>query len=415
MCYSQHPPLLCHVIDEVLLFEQAIDDEFEYGAFADNSGDRWRYPRCVDALTSDSTALFAWTKADVEYSLQMLSSRSSSPPTEDGAVSSNDSSKAWQFPHYVGGTIGGADNDAVSLVLVPPIASDVTLLLDFLSRRFFYMGSDEHRYLYVVQVFYPLLRQFADSGNAHGSTAIEKISRTLRESTPAEGLNAWRELFGVVNALQHVTTTLAAWEQSSVFLELANKLARSEASRSNVLKLQAAYAQTRERLATAAKAASQAVLSSEEATAVRQALTGPGSMIGPTAAFSAAYAVGSKTMKSIFGGRDGEDENSRSADVVVGDEGNEGTEDVQANGLRSGSTAELRAPANKVGASLSAKNGGESKDDEEDAEAALLFSHSIFERQISDLKAVIGSLLHDATSALKHVLFVREMQLYRSR
>lgn len=401
------------MIDEVLLFEQAIDDEFEYGAFADNAGDRWRYPRCVDALTSDSTSLFAWAKADVEYSLQMLSSRSSTSSTEDGGTFPTDSSKAWQCPHRVGLTIGDSDSDAVALALVPPIASDVTLLLDFLSRRFFYMGSDEHRYLYVVQVFYPLLRQFTDSGNAHGSTAIEKISRTLRESTPAERLNAWRELFGVVNALQHVATMLAVWEQSSVFLELANKLARSEASRSNVLKLQAAYAQTRERLATAAKAASQAVLSSEEATAVRQALTGPGSMIGPAAAFSAAYAVGSKTMKSIFGGRNFEDDKSRSADVSVGDED---AEDGHENGLRSGGSAELRAPANKTGASLCIKNGGESKDEEEeDAEAALLFSHSIFERQISDLKAVIGSLLRDATSGLKHVLFVRDMQLYQSR
>lgn len=398
----------------MLLFEQAVDDEFDYGAFADNADDRWRYPRCVDELTFDSTALFAWTKADIEYSLQMLSSRASSSATEENAASTNDGSKAWQLPHNRGGIVDVADSDALSLALVPPIASDVTLLLDFLCRRFYYMGSDEHRYLYVVQVFYPLLRQFADSGKVRGTTAVEKISKTLRESTPAARLRAWRELFGVVNALQHVSTTLTTWEQSSVFLELANKLARSKATRSHVLKLHAAYAQTRERLATAAKAASQAVLSSEEATAVRQALTGPGSMIGPTAAFSAAYAVGSKTMKSIFGGRNGEGD-SRSTGLSAG---NEGTEVGQGSDLRNSSSAELRAPANKssqADVSSSVKNGGESKEEDEDPEAVLLFSHSIFERQISDLKTVIAALLRDATDTLKHGLFAREMQLYRSR
>lgn len=398
----QHPPLLCHEIDEVLLFERALDDEFEYGAYADNIDDRWRYPRCVDTLTSDPTVLFAWTKADVEYSLQLLANRAASGSDRSSlsADKPSDIPKAWQLPTDVGGG-RPSDEGTIALQLVPPIAFDVTLLLDFLSQRFSYMGNDEHRYLYVVHVLHGLLKQFADSGKARGEAAVEKIVKALRNAAPSGCEQAWRELFAVVNALQHVKSILAAWEQTSIFLELSNKLARSESSRSYVLKLHASYSQTRERLATAAKAASQVVLASEEAAAVRQALAGPGSMIGPTAAFSAAFAVG----KSFFATRNDDQapttDSKDSADVST-----IGGSPRGANGLRAASGKPTTSGI---------PDGESSKADIDDAEAILLFSHSMFERQIAELKSIISTLMKSATDAVGSGLFAREIQAYRSR
>ncbi|EGZ18122.1 hypothetical protein PHYSODRAFT_500807 [Phytophthora sojae] len=293
-----HPPLLCHTLDEVLLFEQNIDDDVGYGSWA--SADRRAYPRCVDVFTSSNDVLFSWTSADVEYGHRL-------------------------------------DQD-----LVPPAALRFVSLLDFLSQRFTLMETEEHRYLYVVQVHLPLLRRFGQLCDARGRRLISALAK---KTSDAKTQNAWAELFVVVNALQHVAHALAAWEQSSVFLELSKKVARSETTRAQVLRMHVAY--SKQVLARA----SAAVLATEEATAVRQALAGPGAMIGPTAALSAAYSVGSKTMKSLF----------------------------------------------------------RQQDDPE----TLLFSHTIFERQISELKLLAATLLEGGKDTLVRAA-ERNVGAYRS-
>lgn len=94
-------------------------------------------------------------------------------------------------------------------------------LLDFLSQRFTLMETEEHRYLYVVQVHLPLLRRFGQLCDARGRRLISALAK---KTSDAKTQNAWAELFVVVNALQHVAHALAAWEQSSVFWSFRRRL-----------------------------------------------------------------------------------------------------------------------------------------------------------------------------------------------
>ncbi|KAG7398642.1 RAD50-interacting protein 1 [Phytophthora boehmeriae] len=369
-----NPPLLCHTLDEVLLFEQTIDDDVGYGSWA--STNRRAYPRCVDVFTSNNEVLFAWTNADVEYAHRVLTTNLDSKPAEydlDGFQGKQES--IWQLENVYGqpkGSSQGIDPD-----LVPQAALQFTALLDFLSQRFTLMETDEHRYLYVMQVHLPLLHRFGQLCDARGR---QLVTRLTKKSNELQISRTWHELFVVANALQHVAHTLATWEQSSVFLELSRKVARSETTRAQVLRMHVAY--SRQVLSRAAKAASTAVLTSEEATAVRHALAGPGAMIGPTAALSAAYSVGSKTMKSLF----------RRAEI----EGN--VVDAQT------ASHNMTTPVN---------NCDEDKDDDEDDPETLLFSHTIFERQISELRSLTTTLLDRAKDTLVHAT-ERDVDAYRS-
>ncbi|POM75454.1 Rint-1 family protein [Phytophthora palmivora] len=321
-----HSPLLCHTLDEVLLFEQTIDDDVGYGSWA--SADRRAYPRCIDVFTSNNDALFAWTSADVEYAHR-------SAPDHDQER-------------------------------IPPAALRFMALLDFLSQRFMLMETEEHRYLYVVQVHLPLLRRFGQLCEARGRQLISTLSKTIASSKVQ---NTWGELFVVVNALQHVAHALVAWEQSSVFLELSRKVARSETTRAQVLRMHVAY--SKQVLARA----SAAVLATEEATAVRQALAGPGAMIGPTAALTAAYSVGSTTMKSLFR-----------------------RTETDSNVDKQNASVDSASPA-------AAANGNDNRsinspEEEQDDPETLLFSHTIFELQISELKSLATTLLEGGKDVL---------------
>lgn len=336
---------------------------------------------------------------DIEYALRVLEDRageanSSTADSPFGVDSTKVS--AWEIAEAGSGDSRAEDE------LIPTAAVDLTLLLDFLCRRFTFMASDEHRYLYVVQVHHPLLRAFIDLCKTRGSRAVDRIQRTIKASE-SQHAAAWRDLFATVNALRFIATTLGVWEQSSEFLELSKKMARSETTRTQVLKIHLEY--SKQRLTTAAKAASAAVLATEEAVAVRQALTGPGSMIGPTAAFSAAYSVGSKTMKSIFGGRN--EDAAATSPTAAGERSGGVAGSPATDGVSSSSTggSVLRAGSN-AHADVSSP--------EDDAET-LLFCHSMFERQIAELRATESELLKNATDVLSVRLFEREMESYRCR
>ncbi|GMF65217.1 unnamed protein product [Phytophthora lilii] len=367
---EQHPPLLCHTLDEVLLFEQTIDDDVGYGSWA--SADRGAYPRCVDVFTSSNDVLFAWTSADVEYAHRVLSSSleiESSGDKFDLGLSREKLESIWQLEgDLTGGPITSEDDQ----YLVPPAALRFVALLDFLSQRFTLMETEEHRYLYVMQVHLPLLRQFGQLCDAHGRRVINTLTKTDNSKAQA----AWEDLFVVVNALQYVARALAAWEQSGVFLELSKKVARSETTRAHVLRMHVAY--SKQVLARA----SAAVLATEEATAVRQALAGPGAMIGPTAAFSAAYSVGSKTMKSLF----------RRAET-------DGKAEDQSSQIPSEDSAPPASATSGNGNDSAPINGSPEQDDPE----TLLFSHTIFERQILELKSLATTLLEGGKNALMRV------------
>ncbi|KAL3657735.1 hypothetical protein V7S43_017307 [Phytophthora oleae] len=370
-----HPPLLCHTLDEVLLFEDKIDEDIGYGSWA--NADRRAYPRCIDVFTSSNDVLFAWTSADVEYAHRVLSSTleaDSSGDKLDLNAFPGKQNSVWQLESEVRGRREGSTPE-YEQELVPPAALHFVALLDFLSQRFMLMETDEHRYLYVMQVHLPLLRRFGQLCDARGRQLINSLTK---KTTSTRTQNSWGDLFVVVNALQHVAHALTAWEQSSVFLELSRKVARSETTRAQVLRMHMAY--SKQVLARA----SAAVLATEEATAVRQALAGPGAMIGPTAAFSAAYSVGSKTMKSLF--RRAETESK---------------------------TVDQDVAVPSVDSAPPAAGNDKSEEEQDDDPETLVFSHTIFERQVSELKTLATTLLEQAKNALVREV-ERDVESYRS-
>uniref|UniRef100_M4BSV8 Uncharacterized protein n=1 Tax=Hyaloperonospora arabidopsidis (strain Emoy2) TaxID=559515 RepID=M4BSV8_HYAAE len=380
-----HPPLLCHTLDEILLFEHAIDEDIGYGSWA--STDRRAYPRCIDVFTSDNDVLFAWTNADVEYAQRVLSSifevESSSSGFELDACHGKQAS-VWRLEEEVYRCAEGAVSEHET-VLIPPVVLRFVALLDFLSQRFTLMEAEEHRYLYVMQVHLPLLRRFGQLCEARGRRLIGALTS---KTTDANVLYIWGELFVVANALQYVTHALAAWDQSNVFLELSRKVARSETTRAQVLRMHVAYSKQVFARATAT------VLATEEATAVRQALAGPGAMIGPTAALSAAYSVGSKTMKSLFGRAETNDKDDENGDEAF---------PVSKASLAGTATADK----------LVASEDNPTNELEEEQDETLLFSHTIFERQISQLNLLVTMLLNGGKDVLVHTA-ERDVEMYRA-
>ncbi|KAJ0395589.1 hypothetical protein P43SY_009250 [Pythium insidiosum] len=320
--------VLCHTIDEVLLFEQAVDDSFGYAAFADGEASpRRRFPRLVDALTADADALFAWTTSDLQFARETLH-----------AVLLDPASQPWA-PVAARGP------------RVPAIAGQFTALLDLLCRRLAAMADDGHRYLYVTQVLVELLRSF------------QRVLVERRRALPP-GASALADRFALVNTAQHVADVLSSWDQHALFLELLRRVVASERSRHEVLRMHLAF--SRRVLKTAAKAATETILAREEAVAVRQAIAGPGSVIGPAAAFTAAYSVGSKTVKSLFG--QARDDRTPAA-----------ASDEDALPQRDGSSEQAgeveAAPAPEL------------------EEETLLLARSVFERPIAEFKGLAASLL----------------------
>lgn len=354
----QHKALFCHTLDEVLLFEQTIDDAFAYASYAD-SHDRALFPRCIDVFTDDMAVFIAWTRVDVEYATHMLT-HTIFPDDDDGA-------KAWAL---------SLDDASDGCSAVPRSALDFASLLDFMCRRFVFMASDEHRFLYLTHVHHVLLRAMLRE--------CERRARAINVHGSTDAVTAAADVCVVVNALESIVELLAAWEQSSVFLELTKKVVQSNTSRSHVLRIHLAYSKSV--LQSAAQAASNAVLTREEAVAVRHAIAGPGSLIGPTAAFSAAYSVGSKTMRSLLGRSDAAPESSVSG-------GDKTAEQQQQN-----------SGAEEVAAKAAA-----AREEEE-----RIFTRSIFERQISEFRALSQRLLQSVVDVVSSA-WRREMKLYTQR
>lgn len=356
---AQSKALFCHTLDEVLLFEHAVDAEVGYASYA--NADRRRFGRCVDVFTEQMPVFMAWTSVDVEYAKYTLAT----------AVFS-DRTRAWE-PSAVADT--GVDDTESS---VPTGALHVAALLDFLCRRLACMATEEHRFLYVTQVLYALLADVLRECERQAQAS--NVRRADVCTVPA----AVAELCVVINAVQYITALLAAYEQSSLFLELTKKVVQSDQSRSHVLQLRLAYSQSV--LTNAAHAASSAVLAREEAVAVRHAIAGPGSLIGPTAAFTAAYSVGSKTVRSLLGRVDGPAADSVQplAEAAVG-------------------------PVDAPDVERDAK-----KKADEEAEAELIFSRSIFERQIADFNALRQRLLESVVD-VSVSRFHRDAKLYKQR
>ncbi|CAH0521958.1 unnamed protein product [Peronospora belbahrii] len=345
-----HPPLLCHTLDEILLFEQTIDEDIGYDSWT--STDRRAYPRCIDMFTSSSDVLFAWTNADVKYAYRVLSSifevEVSSGESEFG-VFCEKQDPMWQLEVNGYGHMEGAASE-FDTELIPPVALHFIALLDFLSYRFTHMETEEHRCLYVMQVHTPLLRRFRQLCEARGRLLISVLTK---KATDARTVVVWGELF-VVRPLE-----LKCYQMHMAYSK---------------------------QLFTRASAV---VLATEEATAVRQALAGPGAMIGPTAALSAAYSAGSKTMKNLFS-RAKADDNvlEQSAQALS----------VDTSPSATGAIANDNRPM------------CDPEEQQDDPEAAL-FSQTIFERQILELRTLATKLLECATDTLVRAV-ERDVEAY---
>jgi hypothetical protein len=162
-----------------------------------------------------------------------------------------------------------------------------------------------------------------------------------------------------------------------VFIALS-KVAHNEKSRSNIIKYHLEYSKTA--IKNAAKAASTAVLTSEEATAVKNALTGPAALIGPTAAFSAAFSVGSNTMKSLFG-------KSLLVDTSS-------TNTTKSTSLPSSvNTKEEEEESQKT-------KEHKEKEEEEKEEDNSFFAASIFEQQIGHYRTLKDAMIDDSIDTI---------------
>lgn len=314
------------------------------------------------------SVFIAWTSVDVEYAKHMLLD-----------VVFDDRKKAWAIADADEDLLiaaGDVESEASSERLVPKGVLHFTSLLDFMCRRFAFMASEEHRFLYLTQVHHLLLKDMLRECESH----VRAINvHGASSNDPQKSVAAITELCSVINGVQYLLKLLSAWEQSSVFIELTKKVVQSESSRRHVLKIHLEYSKSV--LKNAAQAASSAVLAREEAVAVRQAISGPGSLIGPTAAFSAAYSVGSKTMRSLLGRSDNVDSDEKVHDNVSVAEKPDVVPEV--------STVE---------------------EDEEE----LIFSRSIFERQIAELRSLLQRLLNSVSDVITST-FERDAKVYRHR
>lgn len=354
---SQHKPFFCHTIDEVLLFEQSLDAQIpSYSSWA-NANREW-YLRCVDVFTQEKGTLFAWTKVDLEYAHRMLNDHTFSDPV-----------KAWE-PCI-------DDEETDSPRMIPRCALECSCLLDFLCQRFMFIEADEDRYLYVTQVHHAVVKEIRHR--------IQKQIRDINVHASVITGKSFDSFFLAINSAKYFANLLSSWEESSVFVELTRKVVQSEKSRIRMLQVHLEYSKS---MIHAAQSASTAVLATEEAVAVRQAFAGPGAVIGPTAAFSAAYSVGSKTVKNLFGISKEVSENHVPGGIILDEQ-----ERVEP-------TEETEAPAE-------ADNG--LGDDE-----AILFTSSVFERQIADLLTLVNSSLQSGAEAIVDA-FLNDVFKYMKR
>lgn len=355
--WSQHKPFFCHTIDEVLLFEQSLDAHIPSYASWANANREW-YPRCVDVFTQETKTLFAWTKVDLDYAQRMLNDHIFGDPI-----------KAWEPCTD--------DEEADSSRLIPRCTMECSCLLDFLCQRFMFIETDEHRYLYVTQVHHAVVQEIR-----------RRIQKQVRDATVHSSVatgKSFEPFFLAVNAAKYFASLLLSWEESSIFVELTRKVVQSEKSRSRMLQVHLEYSKT---VFHAAQSASTAVLATEEAVAVRQAFAGPGAVIGPTAAFSAAYSVGSKTVKNLFG---------------ISKEASEKHERIQ-------SIPEQQENAELTPVTEEPDKASNGLEDEE----AVLFTSSVFERQIADLLALVNGSLQTGAEAIVHA-FLSDVFAYTER
>ncbi|CCI48333.1 unnamed protein product [Albugo candida] len=289
------PAVFCHTVDEIMMFERNLDENYDYGKWS--ALDRSYFIYCTDALTDSSRALFTWTKLDREFAIKALTE----PNDNMCQLKCKDYFDLEKYGRWLSGGIFftvdflPAEKESICVDFVPPLASKLMVLLEFFCRRIVHMKNEELRYLYVTQVHYGLLDKYHTICNSD-HYALE-LGKHFKSGKHLEG--TWACWCGIMRGVMFVIQNLTQWEQSVIFIELTQSLADSKLSRTRIMKKYLETSKTA--ISMAARVASETVLTRDEATAVREAIVGPGALIGPTAAFSAAYSIGFETVKTLFG------------------------------------------------------------------------------------------------------------------
>nr|CCA18065.1 conserved hypothetical protein [Albugo laibachii Nc14] len=366
--------VFCHTVDEIMMFEKSLDVNYGYGKWS--CLDRSYFTYCTDAFTDSSQALLTWTKLDREFAIKALTEINDNTCQLTGGEDPNfEVSVRW----LAGGFFFAEDflsagEDSICGDFVPSLASRLMLLLEFLCRRIVHMKNEELRYLYVSQVHYGLLDKFHKMCMSD-CNALE-LGKYYKNGKHLD--STWGSWCGIMRGVTFIIQNLTQWEQSVMFIELTRSLANSKISRTHIMKKYLESSRTA--LSMAARVASETVMSRDEATAVREAIVGPGAMIGPTAALSAAYSMGFETVRTLFGTSPERKELKRIEDIPVD-------------------------PALPISPTVKAQHHQVEKmnllgDTDEDD----VFAQSIFERYISCFEKFIQDSIESAVSEVAKIL-----------
>ncbi|ETW09732.1 hypothetical protein, variant 1 [Aphanomyces invadans] len=257
--------LLCHTIDEVVEFEWTLRDEFNYRPPRVLNQ---KYRHVLDEVSSNPSALDLWLQIDLEYA-------------QTAMLTYLREDVAWTYV---------SDDDKVTNA-----AYAITATLDALTRRFQFLTDPTHRYTYVAQVVKPWLYQchlaVERYGWTHQISQTLVVGATLTNKVPT----ALRGYGAAINTAWFVQQLLKELDETKVFVELLPIAKVTLHQPSSVpLKL-------KQKVVGLSKTVLNPLLQTQEAKNVTHALLGQGSLVLPTAAFSAAYSVGSTLFRSLHG------------------------------------------------------------------------------------------------------------------
>ncbi|ETV80408.1 hypothetical protein, variant 1 [Aphanomyces astaci] len=257
--------LLCHTVDEVVDFEWKLRQEFQYR----------RPPRVpsqktllvLDQVAANAAALDLWLQVDLEYAQNFTL-----------GFLRDEADVAWT-------TV--ADDDAK----VTRAAYAIAATFDVLSKRFQVLSDPTHRYTYVAQVLKPWLYQCHVAIERFGQSQ-PVMSQPLVTTAPPS--SCWRAACAAVNTAWFVQQLLREHDEVKAFVELL-PIAKVTLHQASIVPLK-----LKQTVAGLSKSVlNHPLLETQEAKNVTHGLLGQGSLVLPTAAFSAAYSVGSTLFRSL--------------------------------------------------------------------------------------------------------------------
>ncbi|KAF0690338.1 Aste57867_18269 [Aphanomyces stellatus] len=258
-------PLFCHTVDEVVDFEWKLRSDFGYRA---PRLPNQKFRHVLDEFALNAKALDLWMQIDLEYAQRFL------------ATYIQEDDHAWDVV---------LDDDDHK---VTNVAYAIAATFDVLTKRFQLLSDATHRYGYVANVLKPWLYQ------CHVE-AIERFGRQQHISQalylPTTVHPTWKTFSAALNSESFVQKLLVDHDEAKVYLELL-PTAKVTVHRTALVPLK-----LKQKVAGLSKAVLNPLLETQEAKNVTHGLLGQGSLVLPTAAFSAAFSVGSSLLRNLQG------------------------------------------------------------------------------------------------------------------